>query len=462
MEVDPKIFKAYDIRGVVPTEVNAEVAEKIGKAFGTFAFVRYGRRVVVGCDNRPSSKELKEAFIFGLMSCGCKVYDSGLSLTPIIQFLTFNKQYDFGVMVTASHNPKEFNGFRLVGKKSDPIFGDLLQEVRKIIETEAFRVGKGDVSYEVSAQPYEEFLTKSFKFTNPIKVLIDCGNGTPGIIAPKIMQDLGTHVEALNCDLTSSYPYDVPDPENTLFMEKVAGEVTKAGFDVGFAYDTDADRFGVVDELGITYSNDKIFLLFIKHAFKKVKKGKVLYDVKSSYLVEDVAKENGGEAELIRTGHPYFIEGIKKGALLGAEFSGHTFFGDRYLGFDDGIYASLRVLEIMDKEGKKLSELMAEFPKTFHTTELKVDIPESEKATEMAQIRSKLASSPHIVRKVEIDGIRGYFDPQAWFLIRPSNTTPHLSLRFESAKQGGIEAMVEFVQSLSNRFKDLAPSIHFS
>ncbi len=448
MKVLDSIFRNYDIRGLAPEEITLLVAEHLGKAFGTFAQTRFGKSVVIGHDNRKTSEEIKNKFVFGLISTGCNVIDIGLSLTPIIQFLTFERKYDAGVMVTASHNPKEYNGFRFIGKKATQIFGSDLVSIRELIQLESYKVGMGDVSYDNLLDLYTDYLLQSFRLVGKHKILVDCGNGTTSVLVKKLFSDLNQNVEGLFCNLDSEYPHGVPDPEEGLFMRALSERVVKGNFECGFAYDTDGDRFGVVDDLGNIYSNDKLLLLFVTQILKENKGATVLYDVKSSSLVDKVVRSLGGKPIMIRTGHPYFNQGIRDGALVGAEFSGHTFFGDRYLGFDDGVYASLRILEILDKSGKKLSELMSVFPKTYHTLEIKVRCQEEEKFQIVQMVEDSIKTGTFVKDYSSVDGIRCYIQEDSWFLIRASNTGAYISIRFESASKNDLESLIGYVRSL--------------
>lgn len=463
MNVPASIFRNYDIRGVVETELTPLIAEHIGKAAGTFFQSRFGTHIVVGHDDRKSSVELKDKLVYGLISCGCTVTDIGLSLTPIVQFLTCGKKFDAGVIVTASHNPQEFNGFRFVGKKAEPIFGDAILELKETIETENYYKGSGFVNYDDLLPDYENFFYDNFKFTKPLKVVVNCGNGTSAILGEKLFSKLGLNVSPLFCEIDSNFPNGIPDPENPNFMKQLSAKVLETKADVGIAFDTDADRLGVVDEKGNHYQNDKLLLLFSKFVLKENPGAKVAFDVKSTYLLEDFVRKFGGEPVLMRTGHPYFVKMVSSGeALLGAEFSGHTYFKDKYLGFDDGVYAASRLLEILDTTGEKLSVLMEEFPKTYHTSEIKVECREEEKDEVVTKVLEASKAEKCIERIETVDGVRAYFSKDCWFLVRKSNTTPHITFRVEASTEEGLNTILDHAKIMLPQLKSLPVDIYFS
>ncbi|MEK7595167.1 MAG: phosphomannomutase/phosphoglucomutase [Patescibacteria group bacterium] len=451
--LNPTVFRNYDIRGIVPDELTELSAEEIGKAFGTLVQSKYGKNIVVGHDNRKTSAPLKDKFVYGLMSTGCNVTDIGLSLTPIIEFLTFEKEFDAGVIVTASHNPKQFNGFRFCGTKADPLYGNSIQEIKSTIDTQNYKKSMGSVTYEDLSEVYVKYMVSNFQFNKRHRVIVDCGNGTSSVISMNIFERLNLSVVGMYCNLDGDYPHGTPDPESNLFMQDLAKEVLKQGKEIGIAYDTDGDRFGLVDEKGTIYSNDKMLLLFGKYMLKDNPGASVIYDVKCTALLEDKIKEFGGVPIMMRTGHPYFIERMKGGALLGGEFSGHIYFSDKYMGFDDGIYASLRVIEILDKEDKSLSELMSAFPKMYHTEELKYPCNDNEKEALIEKIREVVKSNLSIVRVDETDGIRAYLNQNTWFLVRASNTSPYLSLRFESQREKDLNDALIYIEGLLPKFQ---------
>lgn len=463
MLLPAEVFRNYDIRGLADTQITPEVSERIGKAFGTFALSNFGKKIVIGSDNRSSSEKIKESFIEGAVSVGCDVVDIGLSLTPIIQFLTFDTRFDCGVMVTASHDPIDYNGFRLIGKEAFPIYGDDLQRILKLCEENIFQSATGCVVTSNLTHYYTDYILKNFSFKKKHNVVVSCGYGTSSIIVSDLFTKAKVNLTTTDCKLDSAFPKGIPDPENSKFMEFLRQEVVKNKADVGFAFDPDSDRFGVVDEKGNYYHNDKLLVLFAKYLLKRYPSAYVVYDVKCSMLVEKYILEFGGKPVMIRTGHPYFINAVKNGkAMFGAEYSGHSYFGDSYFGFDDGIYAAFRVLQILDSENKTLSKLMSEFAGTYSISEVKVACEEGDKTNIISEIRKTLEANIKFKRIVEVDGLRVYMDDESWFLIRQSNTTPHIVFRAEAYKKERLEEVLTYVRDTLPMFKDIKVDIYFS
>ncbi|HSX39893.1 MAG TPA: phosphomannomutase/phosphoglucomutase [Candidatus Saccharimonadales bacterium] len=442
MILPKSIFRSYDIRGVYPLDFNEVYAAQIGRALGTFLQNKNLKNIVLGRDDRASSPAISERFIEGLLSTGCNVTDIGITLTPIIHFLTHSNKYDAGVIVTASHNPKEFNGIRIDYAKGVPFFGDDIQALYELTQNQQYKTGHGSLTKKDESSVYINFLKKMFPLKRSLKVLVDCGSGSTSIIAPRIFNELNQQVIPVYCNYDSNFPHGVPDPENKLFMGDLSKKVLEQHADIGFVFDTDGDRFGVVDEKGTIYDNDKLLLLFAENILKK-QRGTVLCDIKSSSLVIELIKTFGGFPKMIRTGHPFFMEEMKKGALVGAEYSGHTYFADKYFGFDDGVYAACRVLEILNESSESLSSLMKHFPKRYHTGEIKIACPDDKKFTVVEKIKKIAEKATDILSFSEIDGIRMQSTPTGWFLIRASNTSPYLSIRIE----GGTEKELKFLQN---------------
>lgn len=447
MDVPSNIFRNYDIRGTYPDQINAQNSKLIGKVLGTHIWKKGFDKVVVARDDRESSPEISKALIEGIVSTGCNVTDIGISITPVIHFLTCTQNYDLGVIVTASHNPKQFNGFRIDYRHAKSMYGDLILMLRFMIERQEFITGQGSVENKDLSPYYVDYLSDKFDFKSSLRVVIDCGSGAASAVAPKIFQNIGCSVITVNCDYDSNFPQGVPDPENNLFMEEIKEQVLKHKADVGFGYDTDGDRFGVVDEKGNIYNTDMILLLFAESVLDKHPGRIVCYDVKCSSMLDDLIREMGGVPKIMRTGHPYFAEEVQSRAVLGAEFSGHVYFSDDYFGYDDGVYASCRVLEIIQKSGKSLSELMSKYPKKASTHEIKVNCPDSEKFKVVNIIKIYLMNNVPYKKLIDIDGIRANITDTGWFLIRASNTSPYLSIRVEGRDEVEKEEIMEIVRN---------------
>ena len=431
MQISESIFRTYDIRGIYPEQLNEEVAELIGKGFGSFFRPKQITNIVVGRDNRLSSPSLSKSFIEGLLSTGCNVTYINQTITPIIHFLTCTHHFDAGVMITASHNPQEFNGFRPDYKDALPLYGKDLQAIETLIAQKNFVTGEGLLLEQDLNYLYIDYLADHFKEIDSFNVMLDLGNGSASDIAPTLFEKLSQRLTLHNTDITGGFDLGIPDPENPIMMDRLSNEIMQTTCDVGFACDEDADRFGLVDSNGFTYNSDKLLMLFAKHELSK-QKGVVLFDVKSTQQLTKIVSSFGGIPRMIKTGHPYFVQEMKGKAVLGGEFSGHFFFGNNYFGYDDGIYASLKILEIMSKYKRPLANLLDEFPKSYHTTELKINTSDDTKFVILARIAQVLEEISFKYKSyIALDGIRVNITETGWFLIRASNTSPYISIRLE-------------------------------
>ncbi len=447
------IFREYDVRGVFGKDLTTEAAELIGKGFGTYAKKSGVKKITLGRDIRLSSDALHDSIIKGLSTAGMEIIDIGVCPTPILYFSIHHLKADGGVMITGSHNPPEFNGFKLaIGKET--IYGDKIQEVKKIIEKGEFEKGKGSISKYDAIPHYINYLEKNFDDGMPknrrLKVVVDCGNGTAGIAAPAILKSLGCDVTALFCDLDGNFPNHHPDPTVPKNLELLIKKVKEIGADFGAAYDGDADRIGVVDEKGEIIWGDKLMIIFSRDILKKKPGATFISEVKCSQTMYDDIAKNGGKAIMWKTGHSLIKAKMKEtGALLAGEMSGHIFFADRYLGYDDAIYATCRLAEIAAESGKKVSELLADVPKTYSTPEIRVDCPDEKKFQIVETAKERFRKEYKII---DVDGVRILFD-DGWGLIRASNTQPVLVMRFEANSEKRLKEIRDFVESELNRIK---------
>ena len=447
MEISNNIFRNYDIRGIYPSEINENIAVLIGRAFGTVLRKTIDSpKVVVGRDDRASSPSILENLIIGLVSTGCQVTDVGITITPAIHFFTVTEEFDMGINVTASHNPKDFTGFRIDYKNAKSFYGDLIMNIRFLIERGAYEYGEGTIEKKYLNVKYMDYLKKKFKFKTTPKIVIDCGSGATSHIAPKVFEDLGCKVITAYCNFDSNFPHGVPNPEDKLFMEDLSEHVLQSKAQVGLAYDTDGDRFGMVDEKGNIYDTDTLLLLFAKDVLKKNKGAKIVYDVKCSSTLDNYIARLGGVPQVMRTGHPYFTDAVEGDALIGAEYAGHIYFSDRYFGYDDGLYASLRLVELIDRSKKPLSEMMAEFPKRVSTGEMTVNCPDDLKFKVVNLIKIYVTKKVKYKHLVDIDGVRVVVSDTGWFLIRASNTSPYLSIRAEGENKEELESLLKIVR----------------
>ncbi len=442
MQINPQIFREYDIRGVVDKDLTLDVVRRLGQGFGTL-MTRSGRReLVVGRDGRLSSNAFAESLIEGLISTGCNVVDIGLCPTPVYYFSIFHLDKDGGMMVTGSHNPPEFNGFKVsVGKST--IFGQEIQNLRDLIEKGRFITGKGKLSQTEIVKPYHDYIRENIRTKKRMRIVIDAGNGTAGIVAGQLLRDLGCEVEELYCEVDGRFPNHFPDPTIPENLKDLIDRVKKTRADVGIGYDGDGDRIGVVDDQGNIIWGDRLMILFSREILKRQKGSSFVAEVKCSQNLFNDIEKHGGKALMWKTGHSLIKEKMREEkAALGGEMSGHIFFADRYFGYDDAIYASCRLVELLSKTDEKLSQLLSDVPKTFITPEIRVDCPDEIKFKVVEKVKGMLSKDYPII---DVDGVRVKFE-DGWGLVRPSNTQPALVLRFEALTEEKREEIKKLVE----------------
>jgi len=443
MKVSPYIFREYDIRGKVGVDFTEEVVFAIGKAYGTTIRRSGGQRVVCGRDGRLSSPRLQQALIDGIRSTGVSVVDIGITPTPVMYFSLFRlEDVHGGIQVTGSHNPPEFNGLKIcVGKET--IYGDKIRDLYRLIEKQDFENGQGELESINILDDYISYVSENIKLSRPLKVALDAGHGVCSLTAPKLFTNLGCQVLPLFCEVDGTFPVHFPDPvvpENLKFLrEKVLTE----GCDVGFGYDGDGDRIGVIDEKGNIIWGDELLVIFAKDLLKKVKDAKIIAEVKCSRVLFQKIKELGGVPIMWKTGHSLIKNKMKEeGALLAGEMSGHIFFADKWFGFDDGVYASLRLAEIISQADIPLSQYLSDLPVRYSTPEIRTECPDEVKFQVVSELVKIFKSWGFEV--IDIDGARIEF-PEGWALIRASNTQPVLVLRFEANSPEFLEKLKEMV-----------------
>jgi phosphomannomutase/phosphoglucomutase len=442
MKINPQIYREYDIRGVVDKDLTPDIAKRLGQGFGTH-MARLGRKnLVVGRDGRLSSPSYGEALIEGLISTGCNIVDIGVCPTPVYYFSIFHLNKDGGTMVTGSHNPPEFNGFKVsVGKST--IFGEEIQKLGRLIEKGEFVNGKGNFSKFETIKPYLDYIKKNIHLEKKMKVVIDAGNGTAGVVAGPLLRDLGCEVEELYCEIDGRFPNHFPDPTIPGNLKDLMDRVRKSHAEVGIGYDGDGDRIGVVDDQGNIIWGDQLMILFAREILKHQKGATFVAEVKCSQNLFTDIEKHGGKAIMWRTGHSLIKEKMKEEkAVLGGEMSGHIFFADRYFGYDDAIYASCRLIELLSKTDRKLSQLLEDVPKTSITPEIRVDCPDEIKFKVVEKVRDELRKTYSIV---DVDGVRVQFG-DGWGLVRASNTQPALVLRFEALNEKRLQEIQRLVE----------------
>ncbi|MCX7982262.1 MAG: phosphomannomutase/phosphoglucomutase [Syntrophales bacterium] len=428
MDVNKEIFREYDVRGVVNRDLNEQVVYFLGRAIGTLAHSEGVRSMTVGRDCRLSSPTYATAIIQGLKETGIDVIDIGLCATPMLYFSIRHLTTDGGVMVTGSHNPPDFNGFKIcIGP--DTIYGDKIQELRRIIEKASFAHGEGKVEKIEITKSYQDYLKNNVNISKALSVCVDAGNGVGGIFACPIMRSVGCTVYEIFCEPDGTFPHHFPDPTIAANLNELIRIVKERRADVGIAYDGDADRLGVVTNEGRILWGDELMILFSRQILKKSPGAAIIGEVKCSQRLYEDIERHGGRPIMWKAGHSLIKGKMKEEhALLAGEMSGHLFFADRYFGYDDAIYASLRLLEIMSETGQELSSLLSDVPPSYFTPEIRIDCPDEIKFTIVQEVADRLRSSYPVI---DIDGARIPFS-DGWGLIRASNTQPVLVLRFEA------------------------------
>ncbi len=432
------IFRAYDIRGIVGESLTPEAAFEIGRAIGSEAYFRGEQSVVVARDGRLSGAQMSEALIKGLLATGRDVKDVGVVPTPVLYFAAQYLGTHSGVMVTGSHNPPDYNGFKIV-LGGETLSTEAIQGLRRRIESGDMLTGEGTLETVNVSPDYIERVKSDVQIARPMKLVVDCGNGVAGALAPDLFRALGCEVSELFCEVDGNFPNHHPDPSKTENLAALIQKVQEVGADLGVAFDGDGDRLGVVSSQGEIIWPDRVLMLLAMDVLSRNPGAQIIYDVKCSRHVATVVTEHGGEALMWATGHSLIKAKIKEtGALLAGEMSGHIFFKERWFGFDDALYSAARLLEILANDARSSSDLFAELPESLSTPELNVPMAEGEPAIFM----EKLLNSAHFdnARVATIDGLRAEFE-RGWGLVRASNTTPCLVLRFEAEDELALSAI---------------------
>ena len=436
MQVAPSIFKAYDIRGIVPGTVDEAVAEGIGKAFGTIALGLGETAVAVGRDGRLSGPSLSAALMRGLQAVGIEVIDVGMVTTPMLYFAA-NTLCHSGIQVTGSHNPKDYNGFKMV-LAGRAIYGDDIQAIRAMMEAETWVLKEGGSVRSVDVtDAYQARIVSDIKLARPMKVVVDCGNGIAGATAPAIFRAIGCEVTELFSEVDGNFPNHHPDPSKPENLRDLIQALQDSDAELGLAFDGDGDRLGIVTKDGQNIYPDRQMMLFARDVLSRVPGGTIVYDVKCSQRLAPEIEAAGGVPLMYKTGHSLIKAKMKEvNSPLGGEMSGHIFFKERWYGFDDGTYAGCRLLEIVSK-APDAGELLNSLPTSFSTPELNVPCAEGEQHTAVtALIKAAHFDAPAKVNT--IDGVRVDW-PDGFGLIRASNTTPVLVLRFEGQTQAALD-----------------------
>ena len=458
--INSRIFREYDIRGIVGEDLDREVAVSLGRAVGVFVRKKKpdAGHLSVGRDVRNGSAELASGIIEGIVSTGLDVFDLGTCPTPVQYFSLFHLDLDGGVMVTGSHNPPEYNGFKIsLGKET--IHGDDIQTLKEII-LKPERAGSskcGRVTNFKILEAYRDYMMREFSYLRDgrfrrLKVVVDAGNGTAGLIAPELFESINCEVVRLYCEPDGNFPNHHPDPTVVEYMRDLVAETKKWKADVGIGYDGDADRIGLVNGSGDIVWGDRFMIVLSREVLKQRPGAKIIGDVKCSQTMFDAIGRYGGVPIMWKTGHSLIKQKMRdEKAVLAGEFSGHIFIGDRYFGYDDAVYAGLRLVEIMKKTGKDLVELLSGVPQMCSTPEIRIECPEDRKKEIVGKIVAKFHGykadgGPRKIEDLNVtDGVRVRFE-KGWALVRSSNTQPVIVVRVEARDEESLEDYKSFVE----------------
>lgn len=444
-----EIFREYDIRGIAGKDLTGETVELLGLGIGTMMRRRGLRNITVGRDCRPSSDGFRDALIAGLTATGISVVDVGVVPTPLLYYSILQLKSDGGVMITGSHNPPEYNGFKTcVGV--DSVYGDQIQEIYRIIESVDFERGKGTTSSADVMAPYRKYVLEQIQLPRPVRVAVDCGNGTACLIAPDLITTLGCKLTKLYCEMDGTFPNHHPDPTVVENLADLQSAVKSSKLELGIAFDGDADRIGVVADDGRIVWGDVLLALYAREILKTNPGATFIAEVKCSMnLFRDIEK-HGGRAVMWKTGHSLIKAKMKEEkAVLAGEMSGHMFFADRYFGYDDAIYAACRLLELLSQSSASLSDMLSDIPPTFVTPEIRVQCDDEKKFEVVEKVKVYFQRDHQVI---DVDGARILF-PNGWGLVRASNTQDVLVMRFEADTQANLDLIRSQVEDLVHRAK---------
>jgi phosphomannomutase / phosphoglucomutase len=450
MTMNPEIFREYDIRGIAGTDMTDADVVVLGKAIGTYMIQHGSTILAMGRDCRLTSDKYAEELVSGLVSTGCEVIDIGICPTPVLYFAIRHLKTHGGVMITASHNPPEYNGFKIC-KELDSIHGDQLQEIRKIAAGKNFETGMGKVEMVEIIPHYHQYLLKNISIKNKLRVGVDAGNGTAGVVAVPLLRDLGCEVHDIYCDMDGSFPNHEADPTVLKNMADLISLVKTKSLDIGIGFDGDGDRIGVIDDRGEIIYGDQLMVIFAREILARKPGASFISEVKCSKTMYDDIEKHGGRAIMWKTGHSLIKKKMKQeNAALAGEMSGHMFFADRYFGYDDAVYASCRLLEILSSTGKTIQELLEGIPATVSTPEIRVECPDDKKFDVVKKATAILREKYQVI---DIDGARIVFD-DGWGLVRASNTQPALVMRFEALSDSRLKEIQDVVESTIRHISD--------
>jgi phosphomannomutase/phosphoglucomutase len=444
--VNSSVFREYDIRGLVDIDMNRDDVVRLGQAFGTYLRDRSVEEALLGWDSRSTSPEYRDAMTEGLTATGIRVIDIGQVTTPIFYFARVHFDREAGVMITASHNPAEYNGFKLAYGKST-IYGEEIQEVRRIMERGVFREGRGSRAEANPVPAYLAMLKEKIRLgSRPLKVVVDCGNGTPSLFAMDVMEAFGVQAVPLYCTPDPTFPNHHPDPVVAKNLVDLIATVKAEHADLGVAFDGDGDRIGVVDENGAIIWGDRLMVLYWREIAAKYPATPAIVEVKCSQTLYDELVKLGAKPQFYKTGHSLIKAKMRElNAVFTGEMSGHMFFADEYFGYDDAFYAAGRLLRILSHTTKALSALLSDVPNLPSTPEIRIDCPDENKVEVVSALQEHFGSNAD-VDVIDIDGVRVVF-PYGWGLVRASNTQPALVARAEADTPEHLSTITEAVDA---------------
>ncbi len=451
MIVNKQIFRGYDIRGIAGIDLNQEIVEHIGKAHGTYLQNRGISQAVVGRDCRLTSEEYSQAFIKGLNSVGVNVVDIGLTMVGTFYWSQYFLNIKGGAFITASHNPGEYNGFKLAADLSETLVSDGIQEVLSLVETENYFKSDifGTVEEKDITQNYFDDILGRLPNRSKLKILIDPSHTTAGILAPKLFRQAGFEVIEKHCNIDGTFPLGTPDPTESIVAKRLSQEVVESGADIGFTFDADGDRIGIVDEKGGIIWNDVLVAIFATDVLQKHPGDKIMYNTLCSKIVEDTILKSGGQPFMWRTGHSFLKKKNQevKAAFIG-ELSGHFFFSADFYNHDDGLYSALRVVDFLSRDGRSLSQIVDSLPKYISSPEIKIGCPDDKKVALMPVIAEKLKNDFPGAQVIDDeragDGVR-LNSPDSMFVVRYSQNGPYLTVKFEASTQEKYDELKKYI-----------------
>lgn len=439
------VYRAYDIRGIAGRDLDPANMERLGKAMGSQALDAGHDTLLFGADGRLSSPELSASLLRGVLSTGCNIVNLGIIPTPLLYFAAHTSPWDSGLMLTASHNPPEYNGVKIVHERSC-LTPEQIQDIRQRAESGDFAQGQGSMQYRDVRGDYIEHVRSDITLRRKLRVVVDCANAVPGLVAPELFEAIGCEVISLHCDLDGSFPHHHPDPTVAENVRELQERVIAHDADLGIALDGDGDRVVIVTNAGNVIDTDRLLMLLIRDIVPRYNNPNVVFDVKCSTLLADLIRECGGQPVMSRSGHSFMKKSMQESqAVVGAEFSAHVFIKDRWYGYDDGLYVAARFLELVSRGNESAEQMLQSLPRSIVTPELRIEVGDERKFQLMDRLM-KLASFPQGTINI-LDGIRVDF-ADGWGLIRASNTTPALLLRFEARSRKSLRAIQAMFRDL--------------